>query len=237
MPLPQTESDWLTLGKASQLLGVHPTTLRTWVDAGLIHAFLTPGGHRRFQLTELRAFLNRRRGDTETLALVAAPNQTLQQVRQQLSEQPVARQSWYQRMSDPERARHRETGARLLGLLLQFVSRGDKTEHFVAEGRTLVQEYGREFARAGFSESELARAFLFFRRMIVNAAYYPEGGSAPSDAEGMRLLQRIHLFMDEMLIAMLDAYEQGTRKTIAPRNQSRSKNKTASRKRSRRTKE
>ena len=237
MPLSQTESDWLTLGKASQLLGIHPTTLRAWVDAGLIHAFLTPGGHRLFQLTELRAFLNRRRGDKETLALVAAPDQTLQQVRQQLSEQPVARQSWYQRMSDPERAKHRETGARLLGLLLQFVSRNKDTEHFVADGRTLVQEYGREFAQAGFSVSELASAFLFFRRMIVNAAYYPEGGGAPSDAEGMRLLQRINLFMDEMLIATLDAYEQGTRNVIAARNRPSPKNKNASHKRSRRTKE
>jgi excisionase family DNA binding protein len=236
MPLLQTESDWLTLGKASQLLGVHPSTLRAWVDAGLIHAFLTPGGHRRFQLTELRAFLNRRRGDTETLTLDTAPNQTLQQVRQQLSKQPAAQQSWYQHMSDPERAKHRETGARLLGLLLQFVSRNKDTEHFVADGRTLVQEYGREFAQAGFSVSDLASAFLFFRRMIVNAAYYPEGGSAPIDAEGMRLLQRIHLFMDEMLIATLDAYEQGTRKTIAPLSPARPKNKIASRKRSRHTK-
>jgi excisionase family DNA binding protein len=230
MLLPQTEPDWLTLGKASQLLGVHPTTLRAWVDAGLIHAFFTPGGHRRFQVADVNAFLNRRRGDTETLAMVAAPDQTLQQVRQQLSEQPVARQTWYQRMSDPERAKRRETGARLLGLLLQFVSRTGNADHFLADGRALVREYGRDFAQAGFSVGELANAFLFFRRMIVNAAYDPKGGSAPSDAEGMRLLQRIHLFMDEMLIATLEAYEQGTRKTIAPRNQPRSKHKTASRK-------
>lgn len=236
MPMLQTKSDWLTLGKASQLLGVHPTTLRAWVDAGLIHAFLTPGGHRRFQLTELRAFLNRRRGDTETLSLVSSPNQTLQQIRQQLSEQPVAQQSWYQHMSAPERARHRETGARLLGLLLQFVSRNKDAEHFVADGRMLVQEYGREFAQAGFPVRDLASAFLFFRRMIVNAAYYPEGGSAPSDAEGMRLLQRINLFMDEMLIATLDAYEQGTRQTITPPRQSNLKNKIASHRRSRHTK-
>jgi len=233
----QTESDWLTLGKASQLLGVHPTTLRAWVDAGLIHAFLTPGGHRRFQLAMLRVFLNRRRDDTETRALTVAPDQALQQVRQQLSEQPVARESWYQRMSDAQRAQHRETGARLLGLLLQFVSRSENAEHFIVEGRALVQEYGREFALANFSVSELAQAFLFFRRMIVNAAYYPAGGSAPSDAEGMRLLQRITLFMDEMLVATLAAYERGARQTVALRKVvPSSKKKTGSRVTSRRSK-
>ena len=237
MPLPENESNWLTLGKASQLLGVHPTTLRTWVDAGLIHAFLTPGGHRRFRVTELNAFLNRQPAGSETRALMTTPDQTLQQVRQQLSAQPVARQGWYQRMSDSQRAKHRETGARLLGLLLQFVSRNENAEHFVADGRALVQEYGREFAQAGFSVGELANAFLFFRRMIVNAAYYPPGGGAPSDAEGMRLLQRINLFMDEMLIATLAAFERGARNVIAPRNRPSRQNKPASRKRARRTKE
>jgi len=234
---PHAESDWLTLSKASQLLGIHPSTLRGWADAGLIHAFLTPGGHRRFQVAELLAFLNHRRTHTGTRALAAAPDQTLQQVRQQLSEQPVTRQSWYQRMSDAERAQHRETGARLLGYLLQFVSRNENAEHFIVEGRSLVQEYGREFARANSSVSELAQAFLFFRRMIVNAAYYPAGGSAPSDAEGMRLLQRITLFMDEMLIATLDAYEHAARNIVASHQVIPSpKKKTISRTPSRRSK-
>ncbi len=233
----RTETDWLTLGKASQLLGVHPTTLRAWVDAGRVQAFLTPGGHRRFQASELRALLNRRRAGMETRALIAAPDQTLQQIRQQLNEQPVARQSWYQRMSDVERVKHRETGARLLGLLLQFVSRSEGAEQFIVEGRALVQDYGREFALANFSVSELAQAFLFFRRMIVNAAYYPPTGTAPSDAEGMRLLQRITLFMDEMLVATLDAFEQGARSIVASRRvQADPKAKTSSRLRARRSK-
>jgi hypothetical protein len=120
-------------------------------------------------------------------------------------------------VSDVERVKHRETGARLLGLLLQFVSRSENAEQFIVEGRGLVQEYGREFALAGLSVGELAQAFLFFRRMIVNAAYYPPIGTAPSDAEGMRLLQRITLFMDEMLVATLDAFEQGARSIAAAR--------------------
>ncbi|MDE3087783.1 MAG: helix-turn-helix domain-containing protein [Chloroflexota bacterium] len=211
-----TESTWLTLSQASELLGVHPTTLRAWVDARLVHAFLTPGGHRRFQIAELRAFLTRRRSDNEARALIAAPDQTLQQVRQQMTTENAARQTWYQGMSDAARARHRETGARLLGLLLQFVSRSENAEHFLSEGRALVQAYGREFADANFSVSELAQAFLFFRRMIVNAACYPEGGTAPSDAEGMRLLQRITQFMDELLIATLDAYDQAARRIGVP---------------------
>jgi excisionase family DNA binding protein len=41
-------SDWLTIREASALVGVSVATLRRWCDAGLVHVFTTPGGHRRF---------------------------------------------------------------------------------------------------------------------------------------------------------------------------------------------
>ena len=76
---------------------------------------------------------------------------------------------------------------------------------------------GRELAHANLTAGELARAFLFFRRTIVNAAYHPEGASAQGDAEGVRLLQRINTFMDELLIATLDAYDQVERREAPAR--------------------
>src|ERR1700737_3179647 len=52
-----SSADWLTLGKASKMLGVHGATLREWADKGLIESFQTPGGHRRFALADIRSFL------------------------------------------------------------------------------------------------------------------------------------------------------------------------------------
>jgi excisionase family DNA binding protein len=217
--MPETAPEWITLTEASRLLGVHPITLRTWVDAGLVRAFRTPGGHRRFQVAELRDFLDQRRADLQTRALTLTPDQTLQQVRAQLSAESMKRSSWYLRLSETQRAKQREMGQRLLGLLLQFVGRRENAEHFLAEGKALAQEYGRELAYANLSASELARAFLFFRRTIVNAAYHPEGASAQGDAEGIRLFRRINTFMDELLIATLDAYGQVTRPLAPPEHQ------------------
>ena len=53
---------WLSLGAASRLVGVGPETLRRWADQGRVQAFVTPGGHRRF---------NRR--SLETMTRVGAP--------------------------------------------------------------------------------------------------------------------------------------------------------------------
>ena len=46
-------TDWLTLGQAAKYLGVAQSTIRKWSDQGLVPAFYTPGGHRRFRRRDL----------------------------------------------------------------------------------------------------------------------------------------------------------------------------------------
>jgi excisionase family DNA binding protein len=53
------DPDWLTLGQAAKYLGVAQSTIRKWSDQGLLPAFYTPGGHRRFRRRDLDAFLAR----------------------------------------------------------------------------------------------------------------------------------------------------------------------------------
>ena len=57
-----SRQQWMTLGEASRYLGVHYSTLRSWSDDGDIAVFRTPGGHRRFNLNDLRRFLSDRAG-------------------------------------------------------------------------------------------------------------------------------------------------------------------------------
>jgi len=47
----------LTTSEAAALLGVSVPTVRAWSDAGRLPVHRTPGGHRRFELDELRAWL------------------------------------------------------------------------------------------------------------------------------------------------------------------------------------
>jgi excisionase family DNA binding protein len=68
------ESDWLTLGQAAKFLGVAQSTIRKWSDQGRVRAFYTPGGHRRFRVRDLEAFVDRSgppgEGETGPLVLV-----------------------------------------------------------------------------------------------------------------------------------------------------------------------
>ena len=50
----------MTASEAAALVGVSVATIRGWADAGLIPAHRTIGGHRRFEVTELTAWLTAR---------------------------------------------------------------------------------------------------------------------------------------------------------------------------------
>ncbi len=47
----------LGIGEAAALVGVHPDTVRSWVDRGKLVALITPGGHRRFRRSDVLALL------------------------------------------------------------------------------------------------------------------------------------------------------------------------------------
>lgn len=47
----------LTSGQVAKLFNVHPTTVMDWADKGLLPAFRTPGGQRRFRREDIDAFL------------------------------------------------------------------------------------------------------------------------------------------------------------------------------------
>ena len=47
----------LSIGQASDYLGMHPQSLRRAADDGLLECFTLPSGHRRFSLAQLRVYI------------------------------------------------------------------------------------------------------------------------------------------------------------------------------------
>src|SRR5512132_4054639 len=90
---------WLELSEAAHFLGVHFTTLRRWADAGQVPCIRTPGGRRRFALSDLQQFLDglrqKQANQIATHALVPIEARTLDVARRQLSEAaPAAHANW-----------------------------------------------------------------------------------------------------------------------------------------------
>jgi excisionase family DNA binding protein len=55
----------LTPGEVAALFRVDPKTVTRWAAAGRIHSIRTPGGHRRFLESEVRALLQQLSDDNQ----------------------------------------------------------------------------------------------------------------------------------------------------------------------------
>jgi DNA-binding transcriptional MerR regulator len=50
----ESEFKLIPISRAAAMLGVHPNTLRAWVDRGLVPAIRLPSGYRRFTLAQIQ---------------------------------------------------------------------------------------------------------------------------------------------------------------------------------------
>jgi excisionase family DNA binding protein len=67
----------LTASEAAALIGVSVATVRGWADQGRLPSHRTVGGHRRFELAELREWLERRGAPAPEPGRLARPPQDL----------------------------------------------------------------------------------------------------------------------------------------------------------------
>ena len=139
---PGNRQQWLTLGQASKYLGVHYTTLRTWSDSGDIAVFRTPGGHRRFNLNDLRRFLSERASADLLADSHELVNVAVGLVREQIQQMPHRDQRWLESIDDESRALRRERGRQIFSLAISYVMKPSQRERILADGRLLGQEPG-----------------------------------------------------------------------------------------------
>lgn len=212
--LQANQKPWLGLSEAADFLGVHFTTLRRWVDAGKVPCIRTPGGRRRFKRAELAAFLESlREGDSTALAVVDA--RSGQPVPFQVGHVGVANEPWYERLDDSQRMAMRHGGQQLMAVLMQYATRSNGGEVFLEEGQRLAASYGTASRAAGLSLVETVRAFLMVRHSINDSVYQAGSLAGSPDRETWRLYDRMNAFLDNMLLATLDAYDLASEQALS----------------------
>lgn len=208
-PLPKGEL--VSIHAACSLLGVDQTTLRRWSDAGKVPVFRTPGGHRRYATDDLRALVGRepRRAERPRLTSRALTDRSLSAYEEAYLRAARERR-WYRAYGATGQEEHRRRGRRLVDLAVRYATlapeAGDRPS-LLAEGRQIGRHYGRAGAAAGLSASETVEAFLYFRHPIVQTMTsileedrLPTGGA-------VRLVVAIGQFMDQVLLATIEAHE------------------------------
>jgi excisionase family DNA binding protein len=211
--LAAAQQQWLTLKDASEFLGVHFTTLRTWADSGEIRVFRTPGGHRRFSLADLRRFLEERASHTLTINEERLVDTAIGLVRKELQSVPTEQVHWHYALNEEANQLRRNRGRQLFALAIAYVLKPVQRLRLLEEGRKLGHEYGYEARASKLSLAATGRAVRFFRSQLVQAIHHQENPELV-DADDLRIQALLDQFLDEVLYAVLEGYEESTLRIV-----------------------
>lgn len=198
---------WLTLKEASEFLGIHFTTLRTWADHGDIRVFRTPGGHRRFSTADLRRFLEERADHTLATDENVLVEAAVDLARLELQNTPLEQRRWDYKLDETATHIRQRRGRQLFALAISFVLKPSQRAHILQDGKKLGWEYGQEASTSGVSLVAAGRAVRFFRTQLIDAVHN-EDNPEHLDADDMRVQKLLDQFLDEVLFAVLEGYER-----------------------------
>ena len=200
---------WLTLGKACRLLGVDESTLRRWADSGHVHAFRTPGGHRRFAEADIQGLLSARERQGESYQ--ALTDMTVSRVRRQLHRKPAQEAHWYAAVDESIRSRLRPLGRQLATLAADYLQHRRRRAAMLDDARALGREYGRELASSNMPLAQAVEAFVFFRRSLDDSTKQASQRNNLSANDAMLACEQVNTLADQVLIGMTEVYEPAAR--------------------------
>lgn len=201
-----TSSRLLTLKAAAELLDIHPATLRRWADNGDVLVMVTPGGHRRFPVSEIERLAQLRGAGGEADGLAAhLVETTFARAREGISDQP--QRDWLTSMNDEQRTRMREMGHRVMSLLADFVARDENDESVVQQASEIGREYAMATRTIGLELAGVLEATSFFRDSVIVAAVTMPEVESMTREQRSRLIRRINSFLNTILISVASEYD------------------------------
>jgi len=197
--------DWLSLKAAADMLGVHPSTVRLWSDKGILPVHRTQGGHRRYRRSEVALW-----AQTADKTHAIPPENVMQaaarSIRLQISEGRLEAEAWYQKLDEPARMTYRQSARTLFQGLMNSLSADEET--VAAEAHFIGYDYASRARRYGLNSTDAARAFLFFRTVLLESVtqVYQEA-NVPSGRAWGEMLRQVNAFTDLILLHLLQTYQ------------------------------
>jgi excisionase family DNA binding protein len=209
-PTADPPSTRLSLGPASRLLGVDPDTLRRWADDGRVEAFVTPGGHRRFDRREIERVAATRRpeaGHRPLASLGATPDRLLAAYRRSYgaSSEPSARDA----VPAEDHAAFRSDGRGLVASLVAYLDAPDDAARDEAEAaaNALADDLARRLATAGLSLTESAGLFVAARRPFLAELGAIARRRAIDPARTSAMFEAASALLDRLLLRFIGVHQ------------------------------
>jgi excisionase family DNA binding protein len=200
--------DWLSLGPASQLLGIDPDTLRRWADDGRVPAWTTPGGHRRFDAAALSHLMEVRRSAVRRplTSLGASPERLSRVYREHYASGATTEEA--------EREAYRKAGRRLVSILVCYLDAEPadtrRRRRLEAQAGAVVEDQATRLALGGATLTSAAARFVAARQPFM-AELAAIGRRRPLDPTRLaELYSDAWALLDRLLLRFIDAHQRTT---------------------------
>ncbi len=208
MPGEPVRQTWLTLGAASEQLGVSESTIRRWADAGEIRSYRTNGGHRRILEEDLRSIIanagaSAAARDTDRISDIA-----LGRVKRRITRGRQGHSlDHFQTMSPDAIDRLRLLGRQVVDLFARYIASDSKKERFSEDARTIGREYGRSLVAEKIGLTSAVATFNSMRRSLEETASQIAVEAGLSTEEAVEAVESTLELADQILEGMASVYE------------------------------
>jgi hypothetical protein len=114
-------------------------------------------------------------------------------------------EAWYQKLDEDARAQYRLSGRSLFhGLMTYVATHGAEA---ASEAYAIGYEYASRAHRYNLNYVDAARAFLFFRNVLIESVMKVYGAANIPSGQTAETFGKIHVFTDEILISLLQTYQ------------------------------
>jgi len=194
----------LSIGAASNILGVSEATLRQWTDNGKVKAFVTPGGHRRYSRAELAKLTGARRYGIKELIQKMETSQHLQIVPERFARAP-----WYKKLGVKSRRKLGEFGREILNLAIVYISRRRQRSETSKQAKKLGGDLGKYLAESGLSLTDSLEAFLLYRAPVADIVLEVAKGGGILSQGVVEIMPEVNQLLDDVLLSLVSAYQGG----------------------------
>ena len=198
------------ISQASRHLGVNEATLRLWTDEGKIEAFITPGGHRRYNLERLVAFTASRHKMLRMRDLAKELAQTTEIHRELVRGSP--KHAWYSKLTAEQSHELLMLGQGLFNLMLRYLTVPAKRENTLGLARLKGTDFGVALARIGLSLTDSVETFIHHRSQVMHFISGMMDKNAVQSKRVATALPLVTEIMDEALVSMVAAHQKAAKR-------------------------
>jgi excisionase family DNA binding protein len=199
------QSEWVSLRRAAEILGVHPATVRNWADEGKLHSRRTPGKHRRFLVSELQKQLQNT-PEMQPIEVQLIIQNALGQTRMGVGDGTLTNVPWYEAMSEKTRTALRSQGREVLEEMRRYLAGGAQDAQ-LSPAIKLGERYAMQLSEDGLTLPQAIRGFFYFSDFVINAVLSWSEITPRSTNEWATLLRHVNTFTNVMLLSLIEYYE------------------------------